>query len=373
MELTANTYKTIDIINIIQKIFKKELNIDCTFIYVSGPGSSPSKVYMFKDIDGKLYATKICDKNIARVSLLKEIENFRILYPYLKDHLPKILYYGIYQNYEILITESKGIDNFYTSLVSNKKPLEIYLNIWEDIVINLFEMWKKTKTYHYNKDANPRNNQKRIERIEKGIYELAYNNYKLNEIKNYPIIINGIEYFSLNEAMSLIKNVGDPSFGVTCHGDPQPSNVIIDDQNNWYLVDWEWSGTNHDFRIMVSHLYGWWATRMLNVTLLPVFEVYNKKVLIKYNVQEDNTIKNFQKIVYELLNKNFDISSSDTIDINKFLALLYLGDIRFLTIWEREYFLPVLLGEAIKTLNYCKNKDKKVDDHFTFIQGGLNG
>lgn len=369
-----NSYKDSKIFDIISKILYKTIGSKCELLYISSPGSSPSKVYMFKDENNKMYAVKICNINISRVSLYNEVKNAELLKPYLKTHLPKIIYIGKYKDFEIMISECFGIDNFFTSYSLNKKPIQFYLKIWSKVLLEIINTWRNSKSYDYDPNLNPRNNNNRIKRIEKGVLNVEYNGYSINSIKHLKVEINGIEYFSLEDTFNEIKKIKNPDFGVVCHGDPQPSNIIIsENDDNWYLVDWEWSGKNHDYRLMFSHLYGWWGTRLLSLKKFSTFEVLDGKLIINYEVSKNDEINEFQNMSWEILKNHFDLDASDIDDINRFLSLLYLGDVRFLNIWGRLDYFPVLIGEAIKTIGFVKDKKRKINQNFTIKGDDLNG
>ena len=34
--------------------------------------------------------------------------------------------------------------------------------------------------------------------------------------------------------------------------------MLVDEEGRWYLIDWEWAGDHHDWRMMLSHLVGSW-------------------------------------------------------------------------------------------------------------------
>lgn len=367
-----NNYKDSNMFYVINKLLYKTIGSKCKLLYVSSPGSSPSKVYMFKDESDKMYAVKVCDINISRVSLHKEVENIEFLKPFLEHHLPNIIYIGRYKGLEIMISECFGIDSFFSSFTLNKKPINFYFDIWENVLLEIMKMWKNSKDYNYSSSLNPRNNKARIKRIKSGVLDSKYNGYSLDLLKDLKIEVNGVDYLSLEEIFEEINNISEPKFGVTCHGDPQPSNIIISENNNWYLVDWEWSGKNHDYRLMFSHLYGWWATRLTNLKRTPKFEVKGEKLIISYEIYENSIVNQFQKLSETMLYKDFNISENDLSDINRFLALLYLGDIRFLDIWGRLDYLPVLLGEAVKTVCYIKNKNLPINRTFTIKREGNN-
>ena len=266
-----------------------------------------------------------------------------------------------------MISQCFGLDNFYSSFISNKKPLVFYYDIWDKVLIEIMEMWQESMNYNYNPNNNPRNNKLRIQRIETGVLSSRYNGYSFESIRKLTMVINGEECISLDDAFVEIKKISNPKFGVTCHGDPQPSNIIIsDDSSNWYLVDWEWSGHNHDFRLMFSHLYGWWATRLINIIERPEFIIRDNKIIINYKTNYSKVISKFQHMSKSMLIKNFDITQEDIDNVNRFLALLYLGDLRFLNVWGRMDYLPVLIGEAIKTICFINKKSIKVNPNFTF-------
>lgn len=362
----VNNYKDSKIFDIINKILYKIIGLECKLLYVSSPGSSPSKVYMLRDELGKMYAVNICDINISRVSLYDEVKNIEFIKPFLVEHLPKIIYVGRYKNLEIMISECLGVDSFFNSFSTNKKPIEFYLDIWNNVLLEVMRMWKNSIDYNYNSNLNPRNNNARLKRIKTGVMNSEYNGYKLYSLKKLKIKVNGVMCLSLEEIFDEISKISEVEFGVTCHGDPQPSNIIISkDYDNWYLVDWEWSGKNHDYRLMFSHLYGWWATRLTNVKRFPMFKVMNNEIIIEYDLIDNDVVFEFQNMGKNMLFDKFNIGEKDIDNINRFLALLYLGDIRFLNIWGRIDYLPVLIGEAVKTISYIKNKDINVNRNFT--------
>lgn len=369
----VNNYKDYEVIYVISKILYKNVRSECKFFNVCGSGSSSSKVYLFKSENNKMYAVKICNVNMSRVSLHAEAKNISLLEPFLNHHLPHVIYVGRYKNLELMISECLGIDSFFSSYISNKKPLCFYLNIWESFLLEIINMWKNSMSYDYDPNLNPRNTINRIKRIKTSLLNTKYNGYNIEFLKHLKIEINGVNYSSLEEVFDEFDKIGNPGFGVTCHGDPQPSNIIIsndnNNNNNWYLVDWEWSGKNHDYRLMFSHLYGWWGTRLLNLKDYATFEVRDGKLVINYEIIENDEITEFQNISLNMLKGNFDLSINDIDDINRFLSLLYFGDVRFLNIWGRLDYLPILIGEAVKTICFINDKTLPINKNFT-IEGG---
>lgn len=100
--------------------------------------------------------------------------------------------------------------------------------IWKDVVRSLVDMWNLTRT-SYEPRLCPRYYPKRLERIRLGTETFQAHQIALCDAMNYPIIIEDEEYISLNETLHMAACVSAPDYGVTCHGDPQPTNVIVDD------------------------------------------------------------------------------------------------------------------------------------------------
>jgi hypothetical protein len=72
------------------------------------------------------------------------------------------------------------------------------------------------------------------------------------------VVVNGTDLGTIGSALDRVAQLAPPRITVACHGDPQPRNVLLDADLVWHLIDWEWSGLLHDWRMMVSHLVGWW-------------------------------------------------------------------------------------------------------------------
>lgn len=141
--------------------------------------------------------------------------------------------------------------------------------------------------------------------------------------------------------------------GVVCHGDPQPSNIVVGNSDEWYCVDWEWAGSNQDWRMMLSHLHGWWSTRCLALVAEPSAGVSGGCLKITYDAFLPAHLRPYQGIAMQaaLAMSDGNLCEEDIRDINRFLAALYFGELRFLGLWGREAFASAILGQAVITIN----------------------
>jgi len=152
---------------------------------------------------------------------------------------------------------------------------------------------------------------------------------------------------------------------VVCHGDPQPSNIIVEREGNaWYCVDWEWSGSHHDWRMMFAHLYGWWPTRCAMLASESVVRANNNLLVIEHDTFLPNHLRRYQDIVLSTISMMPDgfLDEIAASDINRFLAALYFGELRFLSLWEREAFAPSMLAQAV----IAANELGQGEDNFSF-------
>jgi thiamine kinase-like enzyme len=168
-----------------------------------------------------------------------------------------VLWCQIVDGFEVMISECVGVQTLHHLIINSSLPHDRLLVVWKDVVETLVHVWK-TSQHKFQEALCPRFFPDRIRRIREGLYSTVVGDVRLSECWNMPIIINNKEYLSVSESLDKINQVGKPTMGVVCHGDPQPSNIIVGDDDSWYCVDWEWSGPHHDWRMMLAHLFGWW-------------------------------------------------------------------------------------------------------------------
>lgn len=356
----------INILNELNLFLKLEF-ID--LIHISSPGSSGSRVYLFKSrIHEKLYALKYVKNN--RISLKEEEKRHDLLQKYLPKHIPSVIYNTVVNDYQIMISECPGTNNLYNEILYGMRPHTTLQSIWNDVLESIGDMWITSKRECFLEEKNPRNFDSRFERIKNGLLNYKFqNDFILRDYQHLTIQVNGMDYCSINELFSYLQHINYPDFSVFCHGDPQPTNIILSKNSQWYLVDWEWTGCGHDWRMMFAHLYGWWGTRLVYLQDTPTIRIYKDRIIIDFEEYVPDYISDYQKYTFRLFDKMSNKKSrrEDIKNINKYLSLLYLGDIRFLQIWERDDYALQLLAKAISVIN-LNNKTQKGKDVYYILQ-----
>ena len=332
-------------------------------------GSSGNKIYLFdfKNND-KMYALKIAQ--ISRVLLCEEKKRNQLLKKYLPKHVPSVIFCKTVSNHQIMISECPGEYTLHNAIVYGIKPHSELLNIWVDILDEIYELWRNSKIESFSQKNNLRNYQDRFNRIKDGVlnYKFISEGITLQNYSDYIIQVNGTDYCSLTELFDYLENMDEPSFSVFCHGDVQPTNIVISEDNNWYFVDWEWVGNGYDWRMMFAHIFGWWGTRMTNMKSNPTIKIQNQRIVIEIDEIISDFIYEYQTIAISLFHKMTDKNSirTDIRAINKYLSLLYLGDIRFLHIWNREHCGALLLSNAVRVISANKTINKKNDIYYIY-------
>lgn len=318
-------------------------DVDPDLVLISSPGSSGARVSIFRHTSTSfLYAVKCV--NGSRVSLVDEMTRRDFLTPFMSKHLPDVLWCQIVDGYEVMISECKGVHSLQALIMSADLPYDQLHDIWNDVVDSLTSMWQESK-HEFNPQLCPRFLPDRITRVKESLRA-----HECIGAQNWdkPVVVNGVEYLSLTESFETINEIGVPKFGVICHGDPQPSNIIVGTSQDWYCVDWEWTGRQQDWRMMASHLFGWWNSRCLTLITTPTIEI-GDSVRISYESTLPEHLLPFQSYAREGIHKVLgeEVRAIDVADINRFISLLYFGELRFLHLWNRQIFAIPLLAQAV--------------------------
>lgn len=324
---------------------------DPEIVLISFPGSSGARVSIFRHSrTNSLYAVKCVTG--SRVSLVDEIRKREILVPYLRNHLPRVLWCQVVDGFEVMISECRGIHTLHHLIVNSNMSHSLLLAIWKDVAESLVRMWKSS-LHRFQEPLCPRFFPARLRRIRDGVSSALVGGVNLADCWNLPVVINGNEYSSISESFEKISRVGKPAKGVVCHGDPQPSNIVVGKDDAWYCVDWEWSGSHHDWRMMLAHLYGWWSTRCVMLVSESVVRVDQNRLVIEHDAFIPGHLHLYQDVALSAASMMFGgFPDEETAsNINRFLAALYFGELRFLGLWGREAFAASMLAQAVITAN----------------------
>lgn len=331
-------------------------DVNPELVTVSVPGSSGSRVSIFRHPrTGSMYAVKCAFS--PRVSMWKEVSRRQSVVPYLDRHLPAVLWCGVVADTEVLVSRCDGLFTLHQSVLLGDVPHSNLHYVWHSVLSSLTGMWMETR-FPFIKDSCPRHYSSRLERIERAIRGESIRDVPLGDCFDLPVVVNGVEYPSLSKSFSVLKEMGEPQFGITCQGDPQPSNIVIGDDVDWYFVDWEWAGPHQDWRGMVSHLKGWWHSRCLLLKNQPAIRVASGRLVLEYDASLPDHLKPFSDSASNLAFVEANATGQDLLDINRYLAVLYFGELRFLKGWGRPSFAVPLLSQAVITAHLLgRNSD----------------
>jgi aminoglycoside phosphotransferase len=318
-------------------------------VALCSPGSSGSRVSIFRHTtSGKRFAVK-CVKD-ARVSLIEELARRELLVPYLKEHLPEVLSVQVMDGFEVMISECMGLQTLHQMLLTGNVPQSQLLSIWKSVLASLLSTWSSSSSVDFQEDLCPRYMPARVGRIRDAILDRTIQGVSLGDHWNDPVFVNGAEYPSISDCFDDIARLDKPRVAVVCHGDPQPSNIVVGESGDWYFVDWEWSGRHQDWRMMASHLLGWWTSRYLILSSeATIRHVPGKGLELNFDAALPSHLAQFQEEVWSSLNQESPEQLTDAVraDVRRMLAVLFFGELRFLSIWGREAFAVPMLAHAV--------------------------
>ncbi|HPV70779.1 MAG TPA: phosphotransferase [Candidatus Magasanikbacteria bacterium] len=317
-------------------------------IEVARSGASGPKVLFLKNfITEEIYAFKYGLPEQLRVPITKQIANRRTIAPLFGEHhLPEIVLSG--ENF-IMMPAIKGHD-LHMCAMEGIYDLEYLLEMESRILDHFSRVWQKTALPYVDQKFT-RDPLDRAARIRKALQSRVFGLLSVEDIYQKTVVINGQEQPPLGVLLDKMTQLYSPPKNIViCHGDPNADNILINDRQDWWLIDWEWVGI-HDWRILASHLIGWWLSNASLLISHPKIEV-NNKIKISYQI-------GFHPLIGPMIDQAWRLAENLgqtwqeenwRQQINLQLANLLLGDIRFLEARGRPRHTVPLLGEGLKYL-----------------------
>lgn len=323
---------------------------DPELVLLTLPGSSGSRVVIFRNAHtGHFYAVKCASE--PRVSMKKEATNRDSLAHFMPNRVPSVLWEGEIEGRSVLVSECAGLGTLHSLILNGDVPLDELSAVWSEFLTELRVMWRVSRCGGFDEGAAPRPYVARLERVKNGVLGCRIGSVNLSGCWTMPILVNGAQCPSLAESFASLARMGAPSYSVTCHGDPQPNNIVVGSEG-WKCIDWEWSGPGHDWRMLASHLYGWWPSRCQVLLSSAHAEVRSGQLIINFDAELPSHLHPFQRLSEKAIRAEATDANEArwTADVNRYLATLYFGETRFLNIWGRAAFAAVQIGQASLTM-----------------------
>jgi hypothetical protein len=311
-------------------------------------GSSGATVRIVKYLDGSLIAIKTASD--PRVPAAKQKEAREAILPLFADRLPDVLFAGPHRGHDVLVTECPSALTF-ADEAANQGPTPALVETWRDIAATLAGAWMASAQPGYCPERATRNHLRRLQRAVAGL-RFASRTLRVPLLAPQRISVNGTAYGAWYTAYDLLAAVLPPTVRVACHGDPQPANILIDASRRWYLVDWEWSGLHHDWRMMISHLVGWWYVNDILSGSRGSVVVTSAGLELAYDQPDIRSIEPWVRPIADA----FDTMSEahrrdcDLTAVALHTALLLLREIPRTAARDARHLLAPLFGEAMRLI-----------------------
>ncbi len=329
---------------------REAIGSDADNFYVVGvasSGASGPRVLILEDIrSGKRYALKYGD---TRIPIPEQVKNRQLIAPLFgENHLPEIFISGE----RVMLMEAIDGQTFHESVVKSTYDLSYLLEVYRKVLARFGEVWEKTAEPFSSTVSLARQPIPRAEKVRDAVSRRVFNGQALKEVVKNQVVVNGVETeYSLDSLLDLMVSCYSvPTHTILCHGDPNMDNIIINSHMGWWLVDFEWVG-RHDWRIPASHFVGWWLSNASFLKGTPRVEV-NGTIRIDYQIGQSELVSALlaeaRKFI-EGMGNNFHEKQFER-QIKLQLAILLLGDLRFLEARGRSQYAIPLLGEGLRLL-----------------------
>ncbi|GAB4087310.1 hypothetical protein GCM10028784_39400 [Myceligenerans cantabricum] len=317
-------------------------------------GSSGATVTIVQQDDGQLVAIKTAQT--PRVSAQRQAAARDAVAPYFAGRLPEVLFAASDRGTDVLVTRCPSTTTFADAVTEDSGRAETHLGVWEDFVTHLRRVWTASSRPGFNPRLATRNHELRWQRARDGL-DMAGQSLGFPNGAWRHLVVNDSDHGSLQSVLGRLADMPAPSMHVTCQGDPQPRNVLLDDAGRWHLVDWEWAGDHHDWRMLVSHLIGWWyVEKLLNQargSSIPT----GPALLLDYQQPDTADIAAWIPTVVETFHAMTDNEHHDDLRaLSAHLSMLLIREIPRAVAQGRTHLFAPLLGEAVRLVDAMEGR-----------------
>jgi len=232
-------------------------------------GSSGATVTILRRTDGMYVAVKTARS--PRVSAVRQAERRAAIVRFLGPRLPRVLFAGSLGARDTLVTECPSPRTLADAAMTEATTASAVV-AWEEVVSTLCDVWISSAREGFDERRATRNHQHRSQRAA-GELVAACRALGITAPTSRRVIVSGTDLGTIGTALDSVRRLPLPRITVACHGDPQPRNVLLDADHGWHLIDWEWSGLVHDWRMMLSHVIGWWYIDALSAESVVVTDL----------------------------------------------------------------------------------------------------
>lgn len=316
-------------------------------------GSSGAIVRIIAPVSGPLFAIKTARN--PRVPAAQQAVARGLIAPYFGEHLPQVLFAGNRRGHDTLITECPTITTLADAATIRPGAA---IAAWQGVVRRLVHVWEQSARPGYVSEQSTRNHHLRWQRGTEGLRH-ALRALGLAAQPTDAVVINGVAHDSLGTILDRLASVPVPHFRVACQGDPQPRNILLDDRQRWFLVDWEWAGLHQDWRMMVSHLIGWWYVDHILATTNGQAQVTAAGLALDYEPPSLTSLNHWIAPTTEAFHRlaRDDQVERDLSALSRHTAMLLLREIPAAVQARRGHVVATLLGEALQLATPYTDED----------------
>lgn len=309
-------------------------------------GTSGAEVFLLRQPGGATVATKVTRN--PRVSSSVQAQRHAVMAKHFASHTPAVLGTATEAALDVIVTAAPAVWSLDEAIARVGPTPELYL-IWQDVVNTLVTVWRSTAEPGFDPTRATRNHDLRCRRGHQGLEDVLTTD--LGPPSHWlSIMINGSDMGSWFRAFEQLLVVGRPDSHITCHGDPHAGNVLVACDGTWHLIDWEWSGDHHDWRMMVSHLLGSWYVRDLLDHASGTASATPGRLVLDYAIGETPRLRQFGIPAAEAFRRMTTPARTEQnlSDAARYVALLLLREIPRAVLAGRRHLIAPLLGECIR-------------------------